>query len=177
MAKSIRDLQAALEQMGEDIEDNVEQAVDKNLKAIERDAKNTIARSDSMATHQLFNAFRRFEDKTGRKNRYILSNGAPHAAFVEFGTGPQNVATRPEFKFKAPALTGGLVNAIKFWMRVKPVQPRFSLERSAYLIAKSISNEGTPPVRYFASAWFQYERPLRLDARKAVKKAVRRAAR
>lgn len=158
-------------------------AVQSELRQVKRAQEGKITSQNAVASRVLINGLRIRATSTKRGTRHSILSTAPHSGFVEFGTGPRNIATDIQYQYGAPSLTGRLVNNIKAWMILKGVAPATgSLDQSAFLIARRISNTqyegrtgppGTDPQPFFYNSMWEHEHMLRAAVRNAVKKSVR----
>jgi HK97 gp10 family phage protein len=152
---------------------------------IERDAdwKGTLASSLSMDV-----------ERDGAGARIVVSAGgqqAPHAPFVEFGTGSRTEQTSgkapssgiiyepasypADFPYKSPSMSPGMVANIISWVETKPIAPGSDIsdEELGFRIASAIANKGTYAHPFMRPAWFHNELRVRQSAQNALRKATR----
>lgn len=155
-------------------------AVD-GLERVERSAKGNLIQNDSVASTSLWRSFEIAESQQGDIWSAELINYAPHAKYVEFGTGDKfrpNPHTQP---FPAPSMSPHLVSEIKKWMIVKPsFVPYNDINEAAIRISMVISGNadgkrsGTPAQPFFLPAWRTHRREVRESIEASVSRAVRR---
>jgi len=178
-------LQKKLKDIRDDYRENVDEAVDDSLDQAERSMRMEIVANDAVDKGELLNSFKHSKTQLVGGTRHTLRNVAPHALYVEFGTGdmfgtsgyPVPVGVR---RFGAPTLDTELVNEIENWMRFRPVMPMTgSIKTSAFLIAERIAGQtskpsGTHPRPYVRPAWGRVKRTvLPLNLKRALRKTVR----
>lgn len=158
-------------------------AVQRELRKVKAKQESRVVSNNSIASATLLSGIQLHHTKHDRGTAHKLISTAPHSGFVEFGTGPRNIADKIEYQYSAPTLTNRLVSNIKAWMILKGVVPMTgNLNQSAFLIARRISTSqyegrnappGTDPQPFFFGPMWEHEHLLRNAVRKAVKKAVR----
>lgn len=176
MVNGLRSLEKKLEGMKDDIEDEVDDAVERSLDATEREAKRNLVEQDAVASTATYRGFQQRKTTVGangrRGFRRTLTNVAPHAKFVERGTGDKGF-------YRAPSMSTSLVNAIRVWINQKPSFRRLGRpdDEAAFWIARSIAGEGdgpsgTAPQPFMRPAWQRGERVLKHNVQVAVTRAV-----
>lgn len=169
MPKGFRNLKQKLARASEDISRNTDRKTRTSLREMRADARSNVAGNDAIYLGTVINSFR----IVGGQGHYRLTNYAPHAAFLEYGTGSKNIGTRMDERFNAPPLTGRLINEIKAWMILKPVIPRTgSLNNSAYLIARSLSRWGQSPQPFMRPAYLRQEHIYINSMKNVVRRAI-----
>ena len=118
-------------------------------------------RSYGVATRELQKSLR-FNIKGSR-----VSFGSPldYAGFVHWGVNGTNRSRSAPYSYKFPNPSEKHVQAIRQWMRDKPVrlqkpggkgfarQTEAALQSAAYLIARAIKRNGVPGVKYWTEAY------------------------
>jgi|TARA_R100000479_G_scaffold145757_1_gene81203 hypothetical protein len=118
-------------------------------------------RSYGVATRELQKSLR-FNIKGSR-----ISFGSPldYAGFVHWGVNGTNRSRSAPYSYKFPNPSEKHVQAIRQWMRDKPVrlqkpggkgfarQTEAALQSAAYLIARAIKRNGVPGVKYWTEAY------------------------
>lgn len=152
--------------------------------------RSKIVSNDSVASTELFRSFRVTRARMDFGHQSVrLQNHAPHAAYVEFGTGgmyqgvSQTISVEPKF-FPAPPMSPGLVHGIKKWMYMKPsfAGARPGLE---FAIAGAIAfggtdrfgaprPPGTPASPFFFNTWFEEEPGFKKSMQRAFKRNVKK---
>lgn len=153
------------------------------LRDVRRAAKRQIYRHDAVASTELFRSFALTAEPHGNGTTHRLANTAPHALYVEFGTGQQWQPNPYTDRFSAPPMSPHLVREIKTWIIQKPTfTPYNGVDAAAVGIALAISGNlpdhpsGTPAQPYMRPAWFREgEKRATRRMKKAVKRSVRRA--
>lgn len=153
------------------------------LRDVRKAAKRRIYRQDAVASTELFRSFALTATPHGGGTLHRLENTAPHAVFVEFGTGDQWQPNPYTDRYSAPPMSPHLVREIKTWIITKPTfTPYNGVDAAAVAISLAISGNlpdqpsGTPAQPYMRPAWFREgSTRAKRRMRKSVKKAVRRA--
>lgn len=181
--RGLQSLQKDLRDLGRNLERYPNEAARDGLAEVERSAKGRIMQNDAVASTALWRSFVQTETVVDvGVHRHRLANVAPHAKFVEFGTGDKfrpNPYTTP---YRAPTMSPVLVREIKKWMVVKPsFTPYNDLNEAAIRVSLVISGNvegkpsGTPAQPFFLPAWRFNRRNIRREIKNGAKKAVRRA--
>lgn len=147
-----------------------------------------IINNDAVASTELFRSFR----VTGPTRQDFgrlsvrLTNYAPHAPYVEFGTGGFEGPSYPSHltrNFAAPPLSPHLIAEIRAWIYIKPtfvIRENMTVESTAQAIAIAIAfggdtrPAGTPAQPFFFNAWFEEELKFRKSMRRTFKRKIKR---
>ncbi|MDB9247453.1 hypothetical protein PN419_00330 [Halorubrum ezzemoulense] len=116
--------------------------------------------------------------KTGYATHVVRAD-APHAAFVEYGTGVRQRGSpvRGE-RFKSPSVPP--TGAILEWMEQKGVTPRMSVEGgddmlfAAQQIAETVARYGQQPHPYMRPAWHRHRAQISRAHARGVRRALKR---
>lgn len=183
MPKGFKSARRKIRRMKRGLETRPDAEAHDILTDVEDAAKRKVYEHDAVASTELFRSFLVTEEPHGDGTVHRLANVAPHAIFVEFGTGDKwqpNPYTR---HFKAPPMSPHLVGEIKGWLIMKPtLTPYGGIDAAAVAIALGISGNlpgkpsGTPAQPFMRPAWFKVgEFRAKRRMRRAVKTAIRRA--
>lgn len=172
-----------LKRVQKNLETKPDAAIQRELRKVQQRQRQKIVANNSIASQVLINGLDLRLRKVKGGSEHAIQSTAPHSGFVEFGTGPRNVADSIDYQYSAPTLTDRLVFRIKAWMIMKGVAPQTgSMDSSAFLIARRISTTpyegrtgppGTDPQPFFFNSMWEHEHLLRSAIRNAVKKSVR----
>lgn len=187
MIKGLRELERSIESF-KDVGDRVAGVAAIRLRRqVVPKMQRRIINQDAVASTELFRSFRvtkapgDFGDEIVR-----LQNFAPHAPYVEFGTGgfkgPGYTEENLIRNFSSPPMSPGLVAGIRRWMYVKPgfTDPRPGLEHAiAAAIAFGGTDRfgrprppGTPAQPFFFNTWFEEELKFKRAMRGTFKRKV-----
>ena len=107
--------------------------------------------------------------------------GAPHAAYVEYGTGARQSGSPNGQRFRAPSVPPTM--SILRWVRLKGVQPRSPVYINddgttdelglAHAIAQSIAQHGSHAHPYARPAWHENREDIKRSHKQGVKRALR----
>lgn len=153
--------------------------------------KSKIVQKDAVASTELFRSFRISTGVLGGDDYVVrLTNFAPHAPYVEFGTGGYSRAAgriRYGIDFDSPPYSPGLIHGIRTWMYAKPsfTDARPGLE---FAIAGAIAfggtdrfgrsrPPGTPASPFFFNTWFEQSHDFRRAMDNAFGRKVERTFR
>jgi hypothetical protein len=154
MTRGFTDVQRKLQKAQRQVPDAVEDSVSDDLDSIIRRAKRYIIQDDAVATAELFHAFY----KISYESKIEIGNDAPHAKYVEYGTGTYfGTTTWPVpsglSKYKAADFSSELIVEIMQWARIKPsLQIHSNLRGFAVEVAKEIDEKGTEAQPFFRPA-------------------------
>ena len=161
----------------EDLKDDIDEEVNEAAENVMQDIADTATRKAPVANTpgevNLATSIDYVGDKTAGQH-YVVAK-APHAAYVEYGTGAsQDGSPMTGGRYKSPSVAP--YNAILEWMNSKPVQPEESgiaaVQRSAWLIATKIREQGSDPHPFMRPAWKQNYHQFRTRGRLRLRKAV-----
>lgn len=196
MPHNVEQVAADIEDVKDDLHDNVENAGRSAMNNVLFDAIGYVE-ADADWTGRLRKSLSLSVTDRGDQiefNVHTDADLAPHAPFVEFGTGSKGGKTTfkansafipaswPDtgsavpvgFPYSAPGMHPGLVESIIDWVETKPITPRngdMSDEQLGYVIAAEIAEEGTYAHPFLRPAWFDNE----LVVEDSMKTAVRNA--
>ncbi len=162
----------------EDLKDDIDEEVNEAAESVMRDMADTASRKAPVADTPVEANLATTIDYVGDNTtglHYAVAK-APYAAYVEYGTGAsQDGSPMSGGRYKSPSVAP--YGAILEWMKSKPVQPEANgiaaLERSAWLIATKIRNQGSDPHPFMRPAWKQNYHKFRTQGKQALKRAVK----
>jgi len=147
-----------------------------------------IINNDAVASTELFRSFVVRGPTAQDFGRWSvrLTNYAPHAPYVEFGTGGFEGPSYPSHltrNFAAPPMSPHLVQEIRAWIYMKPtfvVRENMTVGSTAQAIATAIAfgsdtrPAGTPAQPFFFNAWFEEELMFIKSMRRTFKRKIGR---
>lgn len=154
MTRGFTDVERKLKKAQRQVPDAVEDSVSDDLDSIIRRAKRYLMMDDAVASGQLLQSFY----KISYGSKIEIGNDAPHAKYVEYGTGTYfGTSTWPVpsglSKYKAADFSSELIVEIMQWARVKPsLQIQADLRAFAVEVAKEIDEKGTEAQPFFRPA-------------------------
>lgn len=163
-----------LEDLKDDIDEEMNEAAENVMESMADTASRKAPVADTPVDANLATSIDYVGDNTAGLHAVVAK--APHAAYVEYGTGAsQDGSPISGRRYKSPSVAP--YGAILEWMKSKPVQPEASgiaaLERSAWLIATKIRNQGSDPHPFMRPAWRQNYYKFRSQGKRALKRAVK----
>lgn len=180
MSRDVSRLKTKIRRFEKDVDRKVNDAVEESLNATKREMEREIVSSGALWKGDLARSLD-VESSRAEGHYRLFTNPliAPHAAFVEFGTGIEGRISDPftdiqELRFEAPSFGPNLIENIQVWVDTKPVIPRgdYSREELAFAIAWSISRIGTEANPFFRPAWLKFEPILKASVEEAISSAV-----
>ena len=179
---SFSEVIASLEKAKNKLENRPVKSAERSLETIRSRQKKILIGNDTIAFRTLIEGLRIGSISHTEGEDVMLVSEAPHSAFVEYGTGGYNRQADPSKQFAAPPLTSRLVKNIKAWMIIKNISPQTgSLDASAYLIARAVSNTqyenrtrhtGTPAQPFFYRPAWDYRHILVKGIKRSVRNSV-----
>lgn len=117
--------------------------------------------------------------KTDGYSSHVVRAGggeAPHAPFVEYGTGIRQGTGTPNEGAQFPAPSAPPTDSIVTWMTQKGVEPREydTIYGAAAAIAEDIARFGTKPHPYMRPAWTEHRANYSAAHARGVHKAIQR---
>lgn len=188
MIKGLRDLEKSVEKFKRTASGSVAGSAERQLRRRVMPAmQRKIIDSDAVASTELFHSFTVETFGGGMAgDRFIhLRNYAPHAPYVEFGTGGFHRPNPYTRAFTAPPMSPHLVAEIRQWIYVKPtfvLRENMTPESTAQAIATAIAfgapeigrPPGTPAQPFFFNTWFEHELRVRKRLRRTFSRKVQR---
>ena len=179
---SFTEVIASLEKAKDKLETRPVKSAKRSLETIRSRQKKILIGNDTIAFRTLIEGLRIGAISHTEGKDVMLVSDAPHSAFVEYGTGGYNRQAYSSKQFAAPPLTSRLVKNIKAWMIIKNISPQTgSLDASAYLIARAVSNTqyeartrptGTPAQPFFYGPAWEYRHILVKGIKRSVRNSV-----
>jgi HK97 gp10 family phage protein len=162
-----------LEDLKDDINEEMNEAAESVMENIADTASRKAPVANTPVDANLSTSIDYVGDNTAGLHAVVAK--APYAAYVEYGTGAsQDGSPMTGGRYKSPSVAP--YGAILEWMKSKPVQPEASgiaaLERSAWLIATKIRNQGSDPHPFMRPAWKQNYHQFRTRGRLRLRKAA-----
>lgn len=178
----------------EDLDDNIEEGLDSGMDDTKDEAKQNLRDNDSVVNRSLISSIYLLADTPleAKHTRQVIVD-APHAPYVEYGTGQRQEAGKVRFKAPDP---GPPIGKIKQWMIAKGLYtlsapnllwteisgpaPRANksveerLDDWAHVIADSIAEHGNRPHPYARPAARKGFKITLDRVRRQMKRSVRR---
>lgn len=171
----IEDAIKDLENIKDELESEVDNSVETAANRFERAARRNIDSNDAKATGELKRKIYSTKIQDSDTINYKVISSAPHSAYVEFGTGGKNNATRAIFKFDAASPS---VSEIEDWAYAKGITPDYydTIRGMSQAIVDQIEEEGTPHQPYMRPAFHFNKVDAYEDVARGVNKAIRKGA-
>lgn len=160
------------------LEDEVADGVEVGAEQVEDEAKRNIVEHNTVWRGNLYRSMdvRRRPTTLGTQIRVVAD--ADYAKYVEWGTGfRRDPRAKPPFVFSSPSeaewdeVFGGIFR----WVKNKPLFERERTAETAARITNTIVTKGTYPHPFMRPAWFVGKPVVVANAKRGVKRAVRRA--
>lgn len=175
--KGLKKLKKQLRDLPSEVEKGGVRGAKTGLEAVEKNARIQLAREN---TNYLYRVSKSLDVEVDGETTLRLTAGgpeAPHAPFVEFGTGAyfRNRWGVAIPRFDAPTFSEKLVSEIETWVETKPVIPKYySREQLPKAIAMSISDLGTSANPFLRTSWTTTKPEVKRQIRVGIKRQLRR---
>lgn len=186
MIKGLKDLQKKVERF-KDVGGSVAHSAQFRLeRRVVPAMQRKIIDQDAVASTELFRSFTVNKSPGDFGDQFVrLSNFAPHAEYVEFGTGGFHRPNPYTHPFAAPPMSPHLVAEIRKWVVMKPTfvfRENMTVESTAQAIATVIAfgdmeagrPPGTPAQPFFFNTWFEEEMNFRRVMRGSFSRKVKK---